>query len=74
MTDPPTRKEADDGEPEGPHASLSRRALLGVVVALWSTGSLSDRRVARLLYGLQGYGQFRYGGETERDEESVTPD
>jgi len=35
-------------------ASLSRRVLLGVVVAMWSAGSLSDRQATRLLYGLQG--------------------
>lgn len=51
-------------------ASLSRRTLLGLVVALWSAGSLSNEQAIRLYYGTQGYGRFGYGGmESEPDEE-----
>lgn len=55
-------------------ASLSRRVLLGVVVAMWSAGSISDAQATRLLYGLQGYGRFGYGGDEEPNEESLPLD
>ena len=70
MTDPSTRDSDERNESAMHPVSLSRRALLGLIVALWSAGSLSDSQATRLLYGLQGYGWFGYGGEAERDEES----
>jgi hypothetical protein len=52
-------------------SSPSRRTLLGLVLALWSTGSISDAQAARLLYGTQGYGRFGYGGEAPADLEGT---
>lgn len=57
--------DAEGAEP----AVLPRRTLLGFLLALWSTGSLSDTRVLRLSYGTYGYGQFGYGGEEPTSDE-----
>jgi hypothetical protein len=62
MTVPTDQDPRECAETGTSRPTLSRRALLGIIVALWSTGSLSNGRTARLLYGLQGYAQFGYGG------------
>lgn len=41
---------------------------------MWSAGSISDSKAMRLLYGLQGYGHFGYGGDAEPNEESLPLD
>lgn len=46
----------------------SRRELVGIVVMLWLAGSLSDLRTLRLLYGLQGFGRFGYGGHAPSEQ------
>jgi hypothetical protein len=69
MTDPTDRGSAEPVETETLPAVLSRRALLGVVVAMWSAGSISDIQALRLLYGTQGYGWFGYGGTDPGTEE-----
>jgi hypothetical protein len=54
-----------DGETDGSTLErYSRRELIGLVVMLWLAGSLSDLRTLRLLYGLQGFGRFGYGGHS----------
>ena len=67
MTDQESEEtsDADGAEP----AVLSRRALFGLLLALWSAGSLSDTRAIRLCYGAYGYGQFGYGGEEPTSDE-----
>lgn len=52
-------------------SSPSRRTLIGLVIALWSTGSISDAQATRLLYGTQGYGRFGYGGEAPGEAEGT---
>jgi hypothetical protein len=70
MTDSTDQDSAERVGTETTLASLSRRALLGVVVALWSAGSISNDQAIRLYYGMQGYGRFGYGGmEPELDGE-----
>jgi len=62
MTDPTDRDSIGSVETETLPAILSRRALLGVVVTMWSAGSISDIQAIRLYYGTLGYGRFGYGG------------
>ncbi|MEF8842800.1 MAG: hypothetical protein V5A62_14440 [Haloarculaceae archaeon] len=70
MTDSTDQDSAEHVGPGTTLASLSRRALLGLVVALWSAGSISNDQAIRLCYGMQGYGRFGYGGvESEPGEE-----
>lgn len=52
-------------------SSPSRRTLIGLVVALWSAGSISDAQATRLLYGTQGYGRFGYGGDAPGEVEDI---
>ncbi|MDX1745175.1 MAG: hypothetical protein R3324_04495 [Halobacteriales archaeon] len=64
----------DDQDGKTPKA-YSRRELIGLVVALWLAGSLSDIRTLRLLYGLHGYGRFGFGGHPPpeyRDEDTAS--
>lgn len=72
MTDP-TDQEGTE-ETRAWLSSPSRRTLIGLVVAMWSAGSISDAQATRLLYGTQGYGRFGYGGDaaggTEGTEET----
>lgn len=72
MTDTSTENSTERAGSEPRLVSMSRRVLLGLVVAMWSAGSLSDLQAVRLLYGLQGYGRFGYGGDAEPDEESTS--
>lgn len=70
MTDPTDQDSPEHVGTGTTLASLSRRTLIGLVVALWSVGSISDDQAIRLYYGMQGYGRFGYGGmESETDEE-----
>lgn len=62
MTDRTDEPPPNEGEGDGTPAAYSRREWLGMVIMLWLAGSLSDIQTIRLLYGLQGYGWFGYGG------------
>lgn len=53
--------------------TCSRRELVGIVVMLWLAGSLSDLRTVQLVYGLQGYGWFGYGGDPPSESRDERP-
>jgi len=64
----------DDQDGRAPRV-YSRRGLIGFIITLWLAGSLSDRQTLRLLYGLQGYGRFGFGGHPPpeyRDEDTAS--
>lgn len=70
MTGPVDQDSVDGRAADAESSVLTRRTLLGLVIALWSTGSLSDVQAIRLYYGIQGFGRFGYGGDDpEWDDE-----
>ena len=62
MTDETEELSSHGGESGRASKVYSRRELVGLVVMLWLAGSLSDLQLFQLVYGLQGYGWFGYGG------------
>lgn len=64
MTDSGDEDPPEEGETDRASEAYLRRELTGVVIMLWLAGSISDLSMLRLVYGLQGYGWFGYGGHS----------